>query len=67
MSTPITASNREYRPLTEEAAARVAKQFGIADHAGALFKLVTDATDSYEKYRLMPDLQQTKDAPSTFN
>ncbi len=58
----IAAGDREYRPFTPEAAARVAKQFGIVDYEGALFQLVTGATDSYEKYRLMPDLQQRKSA-----
>lgn len=62
MPKPIAVADQNYHPFTPEAAVRVAKQFGISGHADDLFKLVTRATESYEKFLLMPNLQQKKDA-----
>lgn len=61
---PLTAkpTPRGYRPFTREASARVAKQFKISDQAEALFKLVVGAIENYEKFLLMPDLSQQKEA-----
>ena len=57
----INALKREYRPFTREAAARVAKEFGLAGNEHVLLKIITRATQSYERYRLMPDYHQRKD------
>jgi len=56
------AANEKYLPFTRDAAVRVARQFGIADQADALFKLIILTTENYERYRLMPDYHQRKDA-----
>lgn len=55
-------TNRSYCPFTLEAAARVANQFEIADQADNLLKLVTGVAANYEKFLLMPDMSQQKDA-----
>ena len=60
----IDANSAEYRPFTEEGSARVAKAFGIFDWRDVLFKIVSGMTKSYERYLLLPDDQQMKDALS---
>ncbi len=62
MPTITKAIRQGYRPFSLEAAARVADQFEISDQADALLKLVTGATESYERLLLMPDMSQQKDA-----
>lgn len=62
MPIQVTPRKREYCPFTREAAARVAKEFGIEEGQETLFKLVTGMSETYERYRLMPDYQQRKDA-----
>ncbi len=62
MPKPTSSVNQKYLQFTREAAARVARQFEIADQANALFKLVTVTTENYERYRQMPDYHQRKDA-----
>jgi len=45
----------EYRFLAHKAAARDAKEFGVAEHAKVIFTTVTRATDAYKRFRLRPD------------
>jgi hypothetical protein len=56
---PVTP---EYRSLTREAAARVAKEFGVAEHAEVIFTTVTRATDAYKRFRLRPDYSRARNA-----
>lgn len=60
MNTMPGAITRAYRPFTMEAAKRIAAVFEISPHSEALFKVVTGATESYEKFLLMPDMSQQK-------
>jgi hypothetical protein len=52
----------EYRSFTHEAAARVAKEFGVAEHAKVIFATVTRATDAYKRFRLRPDYNRVRNA-----
>jgi hypothetical protein len=52
----------EYRPLSRGGAENVAKQFAVIEKADAIFERVSHATESYRKYRLLPDYSQTKNA-----
>jgi hypothetical protein len=53
---------REYQDFTPEAAARIAEEFKVIDHTDVIFKNVAQATETYKRYRKLPDYHQTKDA-----
>lgn len=61
-SNQADAREKEYRPFTQEAAARVTEEFGIEGKEDTLFKLVTETTHNYERYRRSPDHHQRKEA-----
>jgi hypothetical protein len=52
----------EYRPFKPEAAARIAKKFGVIEHEDVIYKRVAHATETYARYRNLPDYNHTKDA-----
>jgi hypothetical protein len=52
--------------LPPEAAARIAEEFKVIDHTDVIFKNVAQATETYKRYRKLPDYHQTKDALEKF-
>ena len=60
----VDAHSAEYRPFTKEGAARVAKEFEISEQRDVLFNIVGAMTQSYERYKQLPDHRQMKDALS---
>jgi hypothetical protein len=57
-----TLKKPEYRPFTKDAAFRIAKDFEFVGQEDTLFRLITRATESYQRYRLLPSFEHTKDA-----
>jgi hypothetical protein len=52
----------EYRPFTQAAAAQIAKEFDVTEHAGVIFKRVTGAANAYKRFRSRPNYQQVRNA-----
>jgi hypothetical protein len=58
--TKIKTANQ--KGLTEQACARIAKEFGIEHKQGTLFKLLKNIQQRYQRHLASPDRHQRKDA-----
>ena len=52
----------EYRSLTRKAAARVAKEFDVTEHAEVIFTTVSRAIDAHARFRNRPDYWRVRNA-----
>jgi hypothetical protein len=59
---PLVPRKPEYRPLTREAAAQIAQDFGVSEHADVIFTRVTGATDAQKRFLIRPNADQVRNA-----